>query len=168
MTNALIRKQQLGIAFCEATIEQKVNLEVAFLDFGRRLKKIRDERLYEGQWDSFGQYCLELKGTSETSASRLIGLYETLVVKYAIPLKQIAVAGGWSVIAETLPMMTTKKEALHWLHEATHSTRTDLRRTLKEVKTGKPMAKCAHRQYVVYRTCMDGCGLRERIEDTRV
>lgn len=164
MTSTALVVAQKSVAYCTETIERKVQLEVAFLDFGARLMRIRDEKLYAGQWESFEEFCQELKGTSLTSASRLINIYRVFVQEYAIPEAKIAAAGGWTMLAEALPLIKTKSEALHWLHEATHTHRTDLRRTIKEAKTGKSMAKCKHKNTYTLRCCRD-CGLREKVAD---
>lgn len=150
-----------SLRFCEETIKTKYALEASFLALAQRLKRIKEEMLYEDQWADFGAFLMELK-MSETMANRLIQIYEVFVVQFKCAPARLGEAGGWSSLADILPVVKSKKDADLWLDKAINLTRTDLRRELKEEKTGKPMASCKHRSVYYLRICED-CGLRERV-----
>ena len=152
------------LKYCDETIAFTKTIEASFLELGRRLKVIRDERLYEVSWEDFASYLMEFRNLSESSASKLINLYEVYVLRYAFPVKRIADVGGWSLLAEALPVIKDKQSAEHWLTQATLLTRTDLRREIKEAKTGKEMRKCDHKKRYVFSYCPT-CGLKERIHE---
>jgi hypothetical protein len=161
MTNLTIKKE-----YCEETIRLKENIEVAFLDLGERLMRIRDERLYENNWDAFEDFLMEVKISSGT-ASKLINIYQRFVLEYKISTKKIALAGGWSIVAECLPLVKTKDEALEWLEKAGFMTQTDIRREMKEAKTGIMMKDCEHDwTYIKFRTC-EKCSLKERVYEEK-
>lgn len=150
-----------ALRYCEETIKLKTGIEASFLALGERLKRIKEEVLFEDQWSDFGAFLAEMK-LSESTASRLIGIYETFVLKYQIAPAQIAQAGGWTVIADILPVVNSKKDAKYWLDQATTLTRTDLRRELMEIKKGRLMSECKHKNTFTLRVCVD-CGLREKL-----
>jgi hypothetical protein len=157
MTNLLIKKE-----YCEETIRLKENIEMSFLELGERLMRIRDERLYENNWEAFEDFLMEVK-ISNGTASKLINIYQRFVLEYKIPLKKLASAGGWSVVAECLPLIKSKDEALEWLEKAGFMTQTDIRREMKEAKTGIMMKDCDHDwEYISFRTCSK-CSLKERV-----
>lgn len=147
--------------FCLETKHLKERLELDFLHLGERLWKIRGERLYEPQWSDFGEFLMELK-LSESTACRLIGIWHKFVFQFKIPISELVKAGGWTLLAEISPAIESKREAVHWLAKAQNLTVTDLRRELKEAKTGVEMKECKHEDSFILRCCKN-CGLRERI-----
>lgn len=154
---------KISLRYCDETLEFKDKLEAGFLELGKRLANIRDNRLYEGKWDNFELYLMEFKNLSESTATKLINIYKKFVVEYGIKESDIVKAGGWSLLAETLPVVSNKKEAQHWVHSAGILNRTDLRRSIRETMTGVEMKDCKH-QWVTFRLCTC-CGLRERVYD---
>ena len=167
MSTALaeIKKTPLSrTRFCEETVEFKGRLEEGFIELGKRLMLIRENRLYADNWDTFEDYVLEFRNMSEPTATKLINLYKVLVLKYRVSGKLIAQAGGWSNLSETIPLIKSKEDALHWVHIATENTRTGLRRFITEAKTGKSMTGHKHDKpyHLLVYPC---CGLRERLVD---
>lgn len=148
--------------YCNDTLALKNSIEIDFLELGKRLKNIRDNRLFESQWESFSEYVLEFKNLSEGTVSKLINIYEKFVVEYGFAPEQIAEAGGWTVLAETLPVVKTAKQAEHWLLQATALTRSDLRRSISEQKTGIEIENCTHPRKYTLCICPD-CALREKV-----
>lgn len=145
--------------YCQETLRLHESLQIAFIDLGQRLMIIRDERLYEQEYGDFDDFLIEMKMSSGT-ASKLINIYQIFVQKYKISLKRIAKAGGWSILAECLPMIRSREDAEDWLTKAELMTQTDFRRTYKEAKTGVSMTECKH-DWIHLRICKC-CGLRER------
>lgn len=123
--------------------------------------KIRDERLFEPQWDTFGIYVSELK-MSEPVASKLINIYKRFVLEYNILPEKLLKAGGWSVVAEVLPVVKTKEEAVEWIDKMEVLTKEDIRKEILEKKTGITQQNCKHEDYYTIKVCRV-CGDKERI-----
>lgn len=151
--------------YCFETLALKRNIEMNFLELGKRLRKIREEELYKPNYEDFAEFCLEIKLSGPT-VSKLINIYDVFVLQYKVSPKVIASAGGWSVIAETLPFVNNKKDAENLLHKATVLTRSDLRRELIELKKGVPMAECKH-ENAYHISCCPDCGIRLREYDKK-
>lgn len=147
-------------AYCVETLELKRNLEIGFLDLGRRLKDIAKGKLWAGKWDSWEEYLADLQ-ISPASASKLVRIYSLLIEEHGFDPRQIAAAGGWTVVAEILPEIKDRREAEEWLHLAGSLSRVDLRRTLTERRKGSNMLTCRHEHTFLLRICPD-CGLRTR------
>jgi hypothetical protein len=147
--------------YCESTIELKSTIENSFLDLGQRLLKIRNENLYLPQWTSFLEYVWEMK-MSEAQASKLINIYQKFVLEYAFPRERLLKAGGWSSLAEVLPMIKSKEDAEYWLEKTEILSRPDLRKEKKEHVTGIQQSDCEHHDTYELRICRT-CGLKEKL-----
>lgn len=151
---------------CQHALALKKNIEVDFLSLGAMLSRIQKERLWEAGWESWVEYTMELK-MSPSVVSRLINIYEVFAVQYGIAPAQIAAAGGYSVVAEYLPLVgpkTSKEVVEDWLTTAASLSRQDVRRTILEAKKGVDMAKCEHPNAYIIRVCPD-CGNRDKIHE---
>jgi hypothetical protein len=146
--------------YCEETISLKKTIESSFLEMGKRLRDIRDKRLYEPQWTSFPEYLAEMK-LSESQASKLINIYNKFVLEYQFTTEEILQTGGWAVLAEVLPVIRDKESATEWLEKAKNLTMQDLRIEVKERKTGKSMDGCKHENTYTITICRD-CGNKQR------
>lgn len=153
-----IEKQ--NYTYCMETISIRNGIEGSFLDLAAHLYKIREERLFQPSWETFEEYSMELK-MSYSSVNKLIAIYETFILKYNFAPKQI-ISAGWTVVADFIPRVKTKKEAEHWLHIAATNTRQHLRQTLSEHKKGIEIGKCTHSDTYLLRICRV-CGDRERV-----
>jgi hypothetical protein len=151
-----------NLNFCHDTLELKGTIENSFLVLGERLLKIRTERLYEPQWQAFDEYVNEMK-MSEASANKLISIYQKFILEYKIPSNLLTLAGGWAVVAEILPVVT-KDTVKDWLNKATVLSRQDLRKEVKEARTGIDMSKCEHKNFYTIRCCRD-CGDRIAVHE---
>ncbi len=121
-----------NLKYCEETLALKEGLELGFLTLGERLLRIRDERLHAPQWEDFDEFVAELKMAPST-VSRLIGIYQKLVLEYKIAPAQIGKAGGWTVVAEVFV----------------------------EAKTGVLQRDCKHADTYTIKICRD-CGERTK------
>jgi hypothetical protein len=154
-------KPALKLDFCEDTAKLKKDIEVGFLKLGERLQKIRDERMFEGRWDSFEEY-LDYATISPGTASKLINIYQRFFLEWEIDAEKLVEAGGWSVVATLLPICKSKKDAKDWLSKANILSRSDLEKDIKEFRTGKPMSECLHSDSYILKVCRT-CGHKERI-----
>ena len=147
--------------YCEETTKLKQSIEVSFITLGERLRRIRDEKLYEGQWETFALYLMDAK-ISEATASKLINIYQRFFVEWNFPSEKLVEAGGWTVVASLLPVCKTKEQAEEWMDKALVLSRPDLEKEIREVKTGMPMITCKHSDSYMIKICRH-CGERERI-----
>lgn len=150
--------------YCNDALKLKKNIEHDFIALGGMLFKIQNERYYEAGWDSWEDYTMELK-MSQSTISKLIRIYKIFHIQYGIPEAKLAAVGGWSVVAEYLPMVTphtTKEQVAEWLGDAASLTQVDARRTVVEARKGTDMTKCKHKNAYKLEVCPD-CGDRWKI-----
>lgn len=128
--------EQQNHDYCQETLRIKQSLELHFLELGKRLFEIREGKLFEPYWDSFTEYLMEMR-LDATKASRLVNIYKTFVLKYEIEPQKLADAGGWSVLAEVLPMVKDKESADEWVEKATLHPQHELRDEIRESRDGR-------------------------------
>ncbi len=149
--------------FCSHTIAFKHFIETQWLEFAGQLKEIRDRELYKGRWDSFEDFIADpTMALDKGTASKMITIFERFILEYKISNFKIAQVGGWSKVAEILPVVKDKKSAEQWLSNATSLSKSDLRKEVKEEKTGIQMSKCKHEDYYIVKICRR-CG--DKIEE---
>jgi hypothetical protein len=152
--------------FCKQTIELKKEIESNFVELGRMLHEIKDNRYYEAGWTSWEEYCMELK-ISQSTISRLIRIYEIFVLRYDFAPRQIAEAGGWTVVAQLLPEInekTAKDDVKVWLGEMADLTRSDAQKAINERKIGVPVDDCLHDDTYTIKICRV-CGERWKLNE---
>ncbi len=145
--------------YCKETISLKNSLEAGFIDLGKRLKNIRDNELYGTQYQTFPLFCEELK-MSESKASKIILVYERLVLKYGIDPNTIAEAGGYSDVYAISNRAQTKEEAEEWLARGALLTSSDLR---KEIALAKVGGACEHDMHELHINQCKLCGYKEKV-----
>lgn len=148
--------------FCQETIALKENIERSFLSLGERLLRIRDQNLYLPSWTSFPEYLMEM-GLSEARASKLIGIFEKYVIMGGIDPNTLITPKGWSGLAEFLPFIKTKKDAVHFAHLGTTLSREDMRKEKYELRTGQPQSSCPHDDTYRIEICRK-CGDKKQLE----
>lgn len=147
--------------YCKDAISLKSQLEKSFMVLAEYLYNIKQSDLFKPHWSSWDEFYNELKISSNT-ANKLIQIHSTFIVDYKFTPEEVVTAGGWSVIQDILPLCTSRTEAEKWLQNAQELTRDDLRKELKEVKTGVEQRHCKHKNTYTITVCRD-CG--EKIED---
>ncbi len=150
--------------YCLDTLKAKADIERGFLVVGERLYTIRKGELFKPHWESFYEFELEFKWSPGT-ANKLINIYKKFVLEHKISPDRLVEAGGWSALAEVLPVVKTKKDAEHWLDQAKELTRDDLRKEVSESRNGvSKQDACQHPDDDVYylRICRN-CGLKEEV-----
>lgn len=152
-----------SLDFCEETISKKHILELAWLELCGRLKEIRDKELYKGRWENFEDFLNDpAMDMDKGTASKMITIHEKMILEYKIKPTVIANAGGWSKVAELLPVISNKEDAEEWLSKAAVLSKADLRKEVQEQKSGILMKNCKHKDTYIIRVCRD-CG--EKIEE---
>lgn len=151
--------------YCNEALDLKKKIEWSFLKLGEMLYKIKREMLFEAGWSSWEEYEMEFKMPSST-ISRLIRIYEVFVLRYSFPQAELA-GVGWSALAEILPILpetAPRKRAEELLQQVAIQNRQDIRRTIREAKTGISMADCDHDFYTIKICRICGERLREEKE----
>lgn len=145
--------------YCEETIKFKHDIEKSYLNLCQRLHKIKTERLYEASFETWSVFLDDLK-IDRATAERMVKIYDTFIVRYGISPAKIERAGGWSVVAELLPISNSKAEAEEALEYATGALKKDVRIYVHAKRYGKESEKmCRHHDTYVVRICRD-CGDR--------
>jgi hypothetical protein len=142
--------------YCQQAIQIKKTTEANFLMLGQYLHNIREQQLYQGQWDSFPEY-LEDMTLPEGTASKLINIYKKFVYEYGIANERLLETGGWTKLALLLPIVTDKDTAEEWLDKATVLSSRDLQKEIKESETGIDMIQCQHTKTRFVEKCEE-CG----------
>lgn len=146
--------------YCQNAIELKQHAEVTFVALAGHLYKIREERLWEGGYTSFDEFCDELR-MSQSTISKLISIYKVFIVELGFTDDEIAKSGGWSVLAETLPLISSRSVAEHWLGLTTTLSLRDIRKEVLEAKNGiittSTTTTCMHPNQYIVEICPD-CG----------
>lgn len=158
-----MKKVSENLNFCEDTISKKHILELGWLELCSRLKEIRDKELYKGRWENFEDFLNDpAMDMDKGTASKMITIHEKMILEYKIKPTIIANAGGWSKVAELLPVIDSKEDAEEWLSKAAVLSKSDLRKEVHEQKSGIKMSECAHKDYYLVKICRK-CG--DKIEE---
>lgn|SRR3990167_6076352 len=142
------RLAQVNFSYCEETIKLKTDLELTYLELASRLHKIQSERMYEPNYDDFGDFLEDIK-LSPSVATKMVKVWETFVLKFKVPLKKIADAGGVYQAYEVIKFVDSRKSAEEWLLKAKTFSRADLRKDKLEAITGIDMATCKHKDRTI-------------------
>jgi len=142
------------------TIELKHKIEGAFIDMGQRLKKIRDERLYEGSYDSFPEFLKEMD-ISESTASRIISVFSFYIEKHGIKREKLAQA-GWGNLYTLMKLTddkTTKKKVVEIVEKGVLLRREDIAEEVRDYKH----PECRHEWRELHLRICEKCNKREQI-----
>lgn len=162
-----VGKPVKNIDYCNQALEFEKSLSTQFLTLGEYLFNIRENNLFSPQWDSFNEYCMEFRSISQGSISKLANIYKKFILDYGIPVDRLVATGGWSSLADIMPIIQDSESAEEWIEKATVLSRDDLRKELSEKRTGKLMANCEHENYYTVRICRE-CHDREKIDDSQM
>ena len=154
-----------NLEYCDNTLKLTTHIEAGFIDLGRRLMEIRNKKMYVPQWTSFPEYLDEMD-LSESQASKLINIFQKLVIEHGFSTDELLETKGWAILAEGLPFIKDKESAKELVDLAKIYTVNDMRKHYKELKTGLDMSECKHENYYTIKICRD-CGFRESIDDSK-
>lgn len=151
--------QQLG--YCEKALSLKNEIEENFLLFAEYLYNIKEHQMYAPQWSSFEEFVEELK-MSVSSINRFIQMHKKFVLEYGFSSEEILRAGAYSSLNDIMPVIGSKKDAIHWMQQSATLTRQHLREELIEAKKGVLMQSCSHAETYQVEICRN-CGERKQI-----
>jgi len=119
--------------FVRQTIELVKSIETRFLEVGARLYKIREERLWEGTYNSFEDFLAEIKMT-KGNASILASVHKNYVLEGGIEPKQLA-GIPYSNLYEAIPLIE-KEGVTSAAVKAETLTRSEIKDEVQEKKLG--------------------------------
>lgn len=155
-------KLTVGEKYLEDTLALREQIEGAFIELGKRFYTIREEKLYLAKYESFEEFLLEAK-MSYPNASKLIAVYQTLVLEYKIPEERLISAGSWSSLYAIIPYAKDRSTALELVDRAALLTRDDLKRSFEDESPSR--RACSHDDTYTVKICK-GCGGRVGVPKT--
>ena len=147
--------------FCDKIKHIRDDIEKHFIALALGLYTIREKKLFEPNYETFGEFVDGEMKMSQGTASKLIKVYEVFVSQYKLPKKEV-IKAGWTNLYTVLPVITDKAGAEEWLGQATELSRVDLEKLVKEKKTGVVQYDCKHKNTYLVKICQD-CGERSRV-----
>jgi hypothetical protein len=119
--------------FVRQTVELVKSIETRFLELGARLYKIREERLWEGTFNSFEDFLAEIKMT-KGNASILASVHKNYVLEGGIEPQQLA-GIPYSNLYEAIPLIE-KEGVTSAAVKAETLTRSEIKDEVQEKKLG--------------------------------
>lgn len=150
-------------SLCQKALEQKKHIEESFIHLAQTLYLIKENNYWEtGGYTTWYEFLEELR-ISNSTAMKLIAIYKTFVLEYGYSPSEVVTSGGWSVLAEALPIIDSKEKAGEVLSDASVLSLRDMRDSVKRAKM--PLTEqfeCQHKDSYIIRICPD-CGDKTRI-----
>jgi len=155
-----LTSQEEAKKFIDETVRLWHGIQRAYFHEGTRFKQIRDERIWEqAGYSSFDALLDEEFKTSESRVSQLIGICDLFS---NVPQQKLIEAGGWSNLAEIVPLVRKGEDAEKWVDLVILHTRENLRALKAEQQTGVKEEECDHHDSFIIRVCRT-CGQKFRI-----
>ena len=155
-----MKQEIVATDYCQETIDLKKTIESGFIVLGERLSKIKTEELWNKQWGSFSEYLMEMN-LNESTASKMIAVHQTYVLKYNID-EQLLIEAGWDKLYQSRELLSkakTKQDVIDMVHRISTLKRDDARELIREHRN----PDCQHDwQEIHLRQCKE-CGKRESI-----
>ncbi len=146
----------------KSAFKMKENIAGGFLFLGSVLKRIRDEKAWEGQWESFDNpkmhnFVTELDIGGKSMVHHLIQIHQKFVEGFspekATIMTPLLLEAGWSKLALVAPLVHDEESAEEYAHLAAKLTASDLNKTLAEKKTGIAPESCEHKEAITFMWC---------------
>jgi hypothetical protein len=152
-------KSDVQTTFIKKTLELRDHIEGAFLELGSRLMKIRNEKMWAGEYESFGEFLEEMR-ISEATASKMIAVYSTYVVTHKMDITQLAKA-GWSNLYSAIPLLESKKYTIdEVLERAITWRRVDIQNEVREESIGEHRHDWNEYHFKICSICREKQGLK--------
>lgn len=144
--------------YCQSALHIEKKIKKGFVVLAEMLYNIREKNLYEPAWSSFQEFSMEFKEISSSTISKLCSVYEKYVIDYKISPEKLYPA-GWTILYQALPLMKSKEDATEFLNKGNILSREDIKKEIKELRTGIDTTKCRHKETYKIEVCSD-CGER--------
>lgn len=128
--------------FLKETIEVVRQLEVRFIELGRRLHRINAQHLWKGVYESYSDFLDEAKVTPST-ASKLVNVYEQYIVVAGLTEEQL-IGAPYSSLYEAIPLLQ-HESASKVLSKVKLLTRSEIHDEAREDK----YPDCKHEETIV-------------------
>jgi hypothetical protein len=123
----------VAVSFVKETLALVRSIETRFLELGARLYKIREERLWEGSYDSFNDFLADAHLTAG-NASILASIHKSYIVDGGMEQEQLA-GVPYSNLYEAIPLI--QKEGITVAAvKAQTLTRSEIKDEVREQKLG--------------------------------
>lgn len=145
--------EEEAYAFCEETKQLKNGIQVAFVNLGFRLFRIREEKLYQPNYNDFHEYCNEI-GETEGNMSKIISIYEKFVLKFGYDQKRLGDIGS-AKLYTIKKVSETQELADYWLEQAELLPVRELKKKVDAFVGGTDIDECEHKNTHLVRKCDD-------------
>lgn len=142
------KKAEIAFTIHQEIVIIKKELAISFLELSKRLHLMFVHRHFiRLGYESWAEYLATPEITmSVGTASKLIGIYEELILKHGFSKTQLREI-EWSKLAEIIPIVRNiekKSDIEDWIKKAEVLSQRDLRMEVKELQSGIPSEKCDH------------------------
>jgi hypothetical protein len=156
--NEIINTETKQYEFLEETKKLLGQTSIAQFILAERLHRIKEERLWQAGYESFDDYCMELKTYNSGTISKLMTIHKKFVIEYQIPQEKLAEV-GWTILYKAKNVLTGKEDAEEFVDNAIIWTGSDTNREIASRKSGKDIDDCLHENTILVRICKE-CGQR--------
>jgi len=150
-------------SYLQKTVELKSNIERSFLLLGERLKRIRDEKIYLPAYEAFWCFTEEQLKMSESTASRLISVYQKFILDWKVSPEKVIDIGGWNEAYLICKQAKNKDEAEELLEKYALMPPSEIRKEVASLKVGEHK----HDWYELHIRQCRVCGLKEQIQNEK-
>lgn len=126
-----------------------MQIETHFLELAARLYKIREEKIWEGTYESYQDFLDDIH-VSRGNASMLEAVHKAYVLEGHATFKKVGTS--YSKLYEAIPLIA-EKGVDYAILTATTQTRSDIKELVREKKHGD----CSHEELI---TICAGCHIR--------
>lgn len=153
-----LKTEQQQHEFLEETRNMSIKTSLANFILAERLYRIREEKLWQAGYESFDDYCMELKLHNAGTISKLITVHKKFILEFGINPEKAAEV-GYTVLYKAHKVIEDKDDAEEFVNNAIIWSGSDINREIAHRKTGNPIEDCKHENTYLVRICKD-CGER--------
>lgn len=129
--------------------QAKGGMVMSVMKAGEILKWVRDEKLWQGQWESFDNplhhnFVSECFGEKST-AHAYIQVFE----KFGKIKQELLEEAGWSKLALVAPRVKEESDAVEWAEKAAALTVSDLKTEIAKDRSGVEPSTCEHEDRII-------------------
>jgi hypothetical protein len=133
--------KEVGHQICEKAVALKNKLEIGFLELGKLLKQIRDEKLYMPEFEAFWMFTEEKLQITESTASKMIKVYVRCILEWDISPDTIVGVGGWNSAYEITCIASSKEQAVDLFEKREIMPPSEWKKEVADMKDG---GECDH------------------------
>ncbi len=131
----------MSATYLRETIDLVKQIETRFLELGARLYRIQEDQMWQGEYDSYGEY-LDATGLKRPFASVLTTIHRVYVVERGVRPVELAEA-GYAKLYDAIPLLENNDTAAV-VAKAQLLSRGEIKEEVREEKYGD----CQHRETI--------------------